>query len=66
MPKWLTNRVDQIDLNIGVPVRLLQYLHNTNTPRSRALLVKFDAAADYLGLDDSLPDALLADDLGLD
>ena len=64
MPKWLASRVDQIDLNTGSAARLLQYLHDANTPRSRALLVKFDAVADALGLDDELLDSLLAD-LGL-
>lgn len=64
MPKWLANRVDQIDLNTGSAARLFQYLHDANTSRSRALLLKFDAVADGLGLDDELLDSLLAD-LGL-
>jgi hypothetical protein len=61
VPKWLTNRIDSIDLNTGSPARLFQYLHDSNTPRSRSLLQKFDAVADALGLDDELLDELLAD-----
>ena len=61
VPKWLTNRIDSIDLNTGSPARLFQYLHDANTPRSRALLEKFDDVADALGLDDELLDELLAD-----
>ena len=66
----MTNRIESldlssIDLNSGTPARLFQYLHDANTPRSRALLQKFDAAADALGLDDELLDSLLAD-LGLE
>ena len=61
VPKWLSNRIDSIDLNSGSPARLFQYLHDTNSPRSRALLQKFDAVADALGLDDELLDSLLAD-----
>ena len=61
VPKWLTNRIEQIDLNTGSPARLFQYLHDANTPRSRALLQKFDSVADALGLDDELLDSLLAD-----
>jgi hypothetical protein len=44
---------------------LFQRLHDVNTPATRALLEKFDAAADALGLDDELLDELLAD-LGLE
>jgi transposase len=65
VPKWLTNRIEGIDLNSGSPAKLFQYLHDTNSPRSRALLQKFDAVADALGLDDKLLDSLLAD-LGLE
>jgi hypothetical protein len=36
-------------------------LHDANTPRSRALLQKFDAVADALGLDDTLLELLIAD-----
>ena len=66
VPRWLVNRLENldlssIDLNTGSPARLFQYLHDTNSPRSRALLVKFDAVADHLGLDDELLDSLLAD-----
>ena len=61
MPKWLTNRIESIDLNSGTPASLFQYLHDANTPRSRALLQKFDDVADVLGLDDELLDSLLAD-----
>ena len=61
VPKWLTNRVEILDLNSGSPARLFQYLHDTNSPRSRALLQKFDALAESLGLDDELLDELLAD-----
>jgi hypothetical protein len=61
VPKWISNRIDSIDLNSGAPARLFQYLHDTNSPRSRALLQKFDAVADSLGLDDELLDELLAD-----
>ena len=61
MPKWLTNRVENLDLNSGSPARLFQYLHDVNSPRSRALLQKFDAVADALDLDDELLDELLAD-----
>ena len=66
VPRWLVNRLENIDLssidlNSGAPARLFQYLHDANTPRSRALLVKFDAVADALGLDDELLDDLLAD-----
>ena len=61
VPKWLSNRIESIDLNIGTPAKLFQYLHDTNRPRSRALLQKFDAAADALGLDDGLLKSLLAD-----
>ena len=60
-PKWLTNRLDNIDLNSGSPAKLFQYLHDTNSPRSRALLQKFDSVADVLGLDDTLLESLLAD-----
>ena len=61
IPKWLTNRIDSIDLNTGSPARLFQYLHDQNSPRSRALLQKIDAVADSLGVDDMLLDDLLAD-----
>ncbi len=64
VPKWISNRLDSIDLNSGAPARLFQHLHDVNTPGTRALLQKFDAAADALGLDDELLDVLLAD-LGL-
>ena len=60
-PKWLSNRIDSIDLSSGHAAKLFQYLHDTNSPRSRALLQKFDSIADALGLDDELLDALLAD-----
>ena len=49
----------------GRPASLFQHLHDANTPGTRALLQKFDAAADALGLDDDLLDLLLAD-LGLE
>ncbi len=61
VPKWLTNRIDNLDLKSGIPAKLFQYLHDTNSRRSRALLQKFDAVADSLGLDDELLDSLLAD-----
>jgi hypothetical protein len=61
VPGWIANRLDSIDLNSGAPARLFQYLHDTNSPRSRALLQKFDVVADSLGLDDELLDELLAD-----
>ena len=66
VPRWILYRLDNIDLssidlNTGTPARLLQYLHDANTPRSRALLQKFDHVADAPGLDDELLDALLAD-----
>ncbi len=61
VPKWISNRLDSVDLNSGAPARFFHYLHDANTPRSRALLEKFDAVADALGLDDELLDALLAD-----
>ena len=48
-------------MNSGSLARLFQYLHDANTSRSRALLEKFDAVADALGLDDTLLDLLLAD-----
>ena len=64
-PKWLTNRIEQIDLNTGSPARLFQYLHDQNGPRSPAMLQKFDSVTDALGLDDTLLDLLLAD-LGLE
>ena len=60
-PRWLTNRVERVDLNSGSPARLFQYFHDTNGPRSRALLQKFDAVAEAFALDDSLLDDLLAD-----
>ena len=63
IPRWLNNRLDSIDLNSGSPARLFQYLHDSNTPRSRALLLKFDAVADALSMDDTLLEFLL-DDLG--
>lgn len=61
VPGWIANRLDSIDLNSGAPAGLFQYLHDTNSPRSRALLHKFDAMADALGVDDELLDLLLAD-----
>ena len=66
VPKWLANRIENIglngiELNTGAPARLFQYLHDTNSPRSRALLQKFDAVADALGLDDELLEMLIAD-----
>ena len=64
VPKWLSNRLESIDLNSGTPARLFQYLHDANTPRSRALLQKFNDVTDALGLDDELLESLLAD-LGL-
>ena len=64
VPRWLTNRIEEINLNSGSPAKLFQNLHDTNSPRSRALLQKFDAVADALGLDDELLD-LLVGDLGL-
>jgi hypothetical protein len=65
VPVWIANRLDSIDLKSGNPARLFQYLHDANSPRSRALQPKFDAVADALGLDDTLLDELLAD-LGLE
>jgi hypothetical protein len=65
VPRWILNRVDSVDFNSGAPARLFQYLHDANTPRSRALLQTFDAVAGSLGLDDTLLDELLAD-LGLE
>ena len=65
VPAWITTRLASVDLNSGVPARLFQHLHDANTPGPRALLQKFDAAADALGLDDELLDSLLAD-LGLE
>ena len=35
--------------------------HDANTPVPRALLQKFDAAADWLGLDDELLESLVAE-----
>jgi hypothetical protein len=61
VPKWISNRIESVDLNSSAPDRLFQYLHDTNSPRSRALLQKFDSIADGLGLDDELLDELLAD-----
>ena len=66
VPRWILNRLDNIDLssidlNSGTPARLFQYLHDSNTRRSRALLQKFDAVADALGLDDELLELLIAD-----
>ncbi len=60
LPRWISSRLDSVDLNSRAPARLFQHLHDANTPRSRPLLEKFDAAADTLGLDDELLDALLA------
>ena len=60
VPKWLSNRTEGINLNSGTPARLFHYPHDANTPRSRALLQKFDSIADALGLDDELLDSLLA------
>jgi hypothetical protein len=69
VPAWLANRLESIDLssidlNTSTPAMLFQYLHDANTPGTRALLVKFDFVADALGLDDELLDSLMAD-LGL-
>ena len=50
-------RIEQIDLNTGSPARLLQYLHDQNSPLSRALPQKFEDVADCLGLDDELLDS---------
>ena len=61
VPTWITTRLASVDLNSGGPARLFQNLHDANTPQTRALLQKFDAAADALGLDDELLDSLLAD-----
>ena len=61
VPGWIANRLDSIDLNSGVPAKVFQQLHDMNTPKSRALLQKFDAVADALGLDDTLLDSLQAD-----
>ncbi len=65
LPRWILNRLDSVDLNSGAPAKLFQHLHDVNMPATRALLQKFDAAADALGLDDELLDSLLAD-LGLE
>ncbi len=65
LPRWILNRLDSVDLNSGTPAKLFQHLHDVNMPATRALLQKFDAAADALGLDDELLDSLLAD-LGLE
>ena len=64
LPKWMSNRLDRVDVNSGGPNRTFQHLHDVNTPRSRALVQKFDYLTDALGLDDELLDSLLAD-LGL-
>jgi hypothetical protein len=65
VPRWLADRAGDLDLNVGRPARLFQYLHDQNSPRSRALLQKFDAVAEALGLDDTFLDSLL-EDLGLE
>jgi hypothetical protein len=61
VPKWVSNRLQNLDLNSGGAARFFQHLHDVNTPGSRSLLQKLDAAADALGLDDELLDELLAD-----
>ncbi len=61
LPRWILNRLDSVDLNSGAPAKLFQHLHDVNMPATQALLQKFDAAADALGLDDELLDSLLAD-----
>jgi hypothetical protein len=61
VPSWITTRLASVDLNSGAPARLFQHLHDVNTPGTRALLQKFDDAADALGLDDELLDSLVAD-----
>jgi hypothetical protein len=66
LPRWLSNRIDSIDLksvdsNSDDPDKLFQHLHDTNGPRSRALLHRFDAAADARGPSEELLDLLLAD-----
>ncbi len=61
VPSWIATRLASADVNSSPSARLFQHLHDVNTPGTRALLQKFDAVADALGLDDELLDSLLAD-----
>lgn len=60
VPKWLVNRLEEINLNSVSPARLFQHLGDVSSPRSRALLSAFDA----VDLDEVFLESVF-DDLGL-
>ena len=61
VPSWITTRLASVDLNSGARPGCSSTCTTPTRRASRALLQKFDAAADALGLDDELLDSLLAD-----
>jgi hypothetical protein len=65
IPRWLVNRLHNVDLNSGPIARFFEHLAEQNTPGTRKILVAADNVADNLGLDHELLDSLLAD-LGLE
>jgi len=65
VPRWLVNRLQNVDLNSGPIARYFEHLAEQNTPGTRKILVAADKVADNLGLDHELLDSLLAD-LGLE
>ncbi|HEV3137741.1 MAG TPA: hypothetical protein VGZ26_07545, partial [Pirellulales bacterium] len=59
VPKWLVNRLGNVDLNRGRLAAFFEHLAREDTAKSRAILVKADNIADALHLDDTLLDSLL-------
>ncbi|MBI3840193.1 MAG: hypothetical protein HY288_19905, partial [Planctomycetia bacterium] len=59
IPAWIVNRLSHLDLNHGPIAKYLLHLAHENTPKAREILVAADKIADFLGLDDTLLDAIL-------
>ncbi len=59
MPRWFDNRLGNIDVNWGRPTSTFQHPYDTNSPRSRALLQRFEAGEDGTALDDELLESLV-------
>ncbi len=64
VPRWLVNRLQNVDLNSGPIARFFEHLADQNTPGTRKILVAADKVADELGLEHDLLESLL-EDLGL-
>jgi hypothetical protein len=65
IPSWVVTRfahldLSRIDLNRGPVAKYFQHLAQEATPKSKAILVEADRAADASNLDDELLDGILA------